>query len=272
MLGACTPGNSGKEEQKAIQDSLLSVQQDSLLNVFIGELELIDERVSQISVRNGVLPVDSVESTTITREGILSKVAALDQVIIQNQNELNKVFERIKKSNIKNEQLESMVSSMRDRIGRRDNEISELKDLLANKDLQLEEVILQIDKMRRENIALTEEIITMDEEAHVVNYIVGEAKELKSQGIITKEGGVLGLGSSKKMNVSNIDQTLFTTVDQRDLNSIPLYSKKAKLITNHPEGSYEFEAGENGTVQALNITDRQRFWQAGPYLVIEVSN
>jgi len=107
---------------------------------------------------------------------------------------------------------------------------------------------------------------------HTVHYIIGEQKELKDKGVITKEGGILGIGASKKLDVSKLEPSLFTDGDQRELLSIPLYSKKAKLITNHPEASYEFIMDSKGQVESLKVIDRKAFWSVTEYLVVEVDN
>ncbi len=61
----------------------------------------------------------------------------------------------------------------------------------------------------------------------------------------------------------------FISVDVREVKEIPLFAAKAKLKSNHPEGSYEFVKDEDGNL-TLNITDPKTFWSLGKYLVIEV--
>jgi len=47
-----------------------------------------------------------------------------------------------------------------------------------------------------------------------------------------------------------------------------LYSKKAKLLTNHPSSSYVLEKVNEYLV--LKITDPNKFWEISKYLVVEV--
>ena len=61
----------------------------------------------------------------------------------------------------------------------------------------------------------------------------------------------------------------FISIDIREVKEIPLFAKKAKLRSNHPEGSYEFIEDEDGNL-ALIIKDENTFWSLGKYLVIEV--
>ena len=53
------------------------------------------------------------------------------------------------------------------------------------------------------------------------------------------------------------------------MKEIPLFASKAKLKSNHPEGSYEFVEDEDRNL-TLKINDEKAFWSLGKYLVIEV--
>jgi len=272
VIASCGNPEAEKAAQKAVSDSLLQVQQDSLLDVFRGELQDISQRISQVSVRNGLLAIDSNEGDVLSKDMILKRVESLDGLLSNNKAELNQLYERMRKSNVKNKQMEDMLQSMQARIAEREEQIDKLMAMINDKDVVIDEIKASLDSMRRDNINLTEDVIHMDEEMHTVHYIIGEQKELKEKGVITKEGGILGLGASKKLDVSKLDQTLFTEADNRELLSIPLYSNKAKLITNHPESSYEFIMDSEGQVESLKVIDRKAFWSVTDYLVVEVDN
>ena len=84
--------------------------------------------------------------------------------------------------------------------------------------------------------------MTQDEALNTVYYALGTNKELKEQKIV--EGG--GLFSSKKVMEGEFNKNYFTAVDMRKLHDIPFDSKKAKLLTNHPEGTYELQKDNEG--------------------------
>lgn len=272
FIVACGNPEAEKAKQKAKEDSLLQVQQDSLLDVFRGELESISSKVNEVSVRNGMLNFDATEGVVLSKEVIMKQVESLDQLLSKNQSELDDLYNRMRQSKVKNSELEKLIASMQSRISQREEQIDQLMAMLGDKDILIENIKLAVDSFRRNNISLTEDLIEMDEEMHVVRYVVGENKELKEKGIITKEGGILGIGGTKKLDASQLDPSFFTVVDQRELQEIPLYSKKAKVITNHPETSYEWVMDSEGQVESLSIKDRKRFWSVSDYLVIEVSN
>lgn len=271
ILASCN-NEQAKQEEKLRQDSLLQVQQDSLMNVFHGELEAIASKVKEVNAKNGIFNLDTSENKVLSKETILSQVESLDQLLSSNQNQLNDLYKRMRDSKLNTEQLESKIKEMQETIAQREAYIDKLVKMLEDKDIKIDQILASVDSMRVTNIGLTEDVIKMDEEMHQVYYVVGEAKELKEKGITTKEGGLMGLGGSKKLDVSKLDISLFKMVDERDLTSIPLFSKKAKLVTNHPESSYSFKLDAAGQTESIEITDRKRFWMATDYLVVEVTN
>lgn len=271
ILASCN-NEQAKQEEKLRQDSLLQVQQDSLMNVFHGELEAIASKVKEVNAKNGIFNLDTSENKVLSKETILSQVESLDQLLSSNQNQLNDLYKRMRDSKLNTEQLESKIKEMQEAIAQREAYIDKLVKMLEDKDIKIDQILARVDSMRVTNIGLTEDVIKMDEEMHQVYYVVGEAKELKEKGITTKEGGLMGLGGSKKLDVSKLDISLFKMVDERDLTSIPLFSKKAKLVTNHPESSYSFKLDAAGQTESIEITDRKRFWMATDYLVVEVTN
>jgi hypothetical protein len=95
---------------------------------------------------------------------------------------------------------------------------------------------------------------------------VGTSKELKDNKVITKEGGVIGIGSTKKINTSDLNLSYFKEIDITQQSEIPINGKKAKLATSHPAGSYRFE----GEVEKLVIVDPAQFWSVSKYLVVVV--
>lgn len=269
---SCTNNEAQLEKQKLQNDSILQAQEDSLMNAFTLELQGIASVVNEVGTRNGLFDLDTSEGAGLSKDAIIKKVQGLDQLLAENQKKLDQISKNIRSNKVKNKELESMIKAMQESIAVRETEIKDLMKLLSDKDLQIEEIKTRVDSMRKDNIMLADEMVQMDQEMHSVYYVVGESKELKEKGLVTKEGGILGVGGTKKLDVSKMDNSLFTSSDQRDLESIPLYSEKARLITNHPEGSYEFLLDEDQKVTSLKITDRKKFWMAGDYLVIEVSN
>jgi hypothetical protein len=79
---------------------------------------------------------------------------------------------------------------------------------------------------------------------------------------------VLGLGGQKELK-ENFNSKAFTPIDITKVQTIPLQSTGAQLVTNHPSDSYSIEI-KGDQVSDLRITDPEKFWAASKYLVVVV--
>ena len=70
--------------------------------------------------------------------------------------------------------------------------------------------------------------------------------------------------------MSRFTKDYFTTADMRKLRDIPFDSKKAKLLTKHPAGTYEMQKDNEGYI-TLVITNPESFWSLSRYLVVELN-
>jgi hypothetical protein len=96
--------------------------------------------------------------------------------------------------------------------------------------------------------------------------VVGKTKELQNMKVIDRTGGLLGIGKTARLS-SSFDNKNFTKIDYVQVNTIPIDSKGAKIITTHPSDSYTMNK-EKDKVVSINITNAERFWSASKYLVV----
>ena len=99
-------------------------------------------------------------------------------------------------------------------------------------------------------------------------YCVGTQKELRDNNILTKEGGVIGIGTVNKLNTADLNKDYFKEIDITKVTVIAVDAKKAKVITAHPAGSYELVGKDH--VDNLTIKDTAAFWSLSKYLVVVV--
>jgi hypothetical protein len=109
----------------------------------------------------------------------------------------------------------------------------------------------------------------MDEQLHKAYWTFGTFKELKENGVVAREGGILGiLGTNKTLN-KELNHNYFTELDIRSTQTIPLYAKKAEVISEHSDSSYRF-VYQDDLIAYLEIEDPNEFWKLTKYAVIEV--
>lgn len=159
--------------------------------------------------------------------------------------------------------IESYLQTMKEK----DAEIASLREQLTQK----EQIILeqtekltqqteQVNHLTADNEAKQRAIDEQDQKLHSAWYVYGTKRELEEENILVK---------GKIMESDKVNHDYFTRIDIRATKSIPLYSKKVKLLTTHPEGTYSFVKDEKGEY-VFNIIQPEKFWSTSRYLVISV--
>lgn len=235
------------------------------------DLQAIKEKEGKISLTTE----ENVEFGKSQEEQILDDILTINDLMDSNrkriedlekklgrlQNKLNKKDKEYALALKQIEELQALIVNYTEMIAEREQQIVELKQRLVDKDME-------IDQLNQVSEAKSATIAQQTDELNTAYYVFGSKKELKEKNVITKEGGILGLGGSKKM-MDDFNAEYFTRIDITKTKEIPLFAKKAEVITTHPSGSYEIQ-GEDGSAEKLIITDADKFWSASKYLVVVV--
>jgi hypothetical protein len=121
-----------------------------------------------------------------------------------------------------------------------------------------------VDELKSETTNQKSTIQDQDATIHTAWYVFGTRSELKEQKIITSQG----LFKPSRVLESDFNKNYFVRIDARKTKSIPLYSSRAKILTNHPKNSYTLEKQDGSFTLLINNT--ADFWSISKYLVIEV--
>ena len=108
------------------------------------------------------------------------------------------------------------------------------------------------------NAANEQVIANQDKAMNQAWYVIAKKKSLKEQNIL-KKGDV--------MEQADVVKEDFIEIDIRNVAEIPVGAKKARILSAHPEGSYEIVNGEDG-LAVVKILDPQTFWSVTRYLVV----
>ncbi|MBL7882914.1 MAG: hypothetical protein JNL69_02515 [Bacteroidia bacterium] len=133
---------------------------------------------------------------------------------------------------------------------------------------ELERLNIEMASLNLNYQEANQEIGVKTEKLNTAFYAFGTSKELIKNGVLTKEGGFIGIGKSQKVK-EDFNKNYFTKVDITTTSEIVLGSKKAKLVTSHPADSYKIEGAE-GKAEKIVITNAENFWSVSKYLVIVV--
>lgn len=267
---SCGIGN--EKASNPVEDSLKNVAQnlggqvvakDSAIFGFIRAFNEIQDNLDVIKEKEKLLTTSSQkgELDQNQKEKIIGDIQAIYDLMVKNKQKLSSMNKKLKKANLKIAEFQQMIERLNGQIVEKDGEISELKTQLEKLNVELSEVSLNYK-------AAQEMLEDKTGKLNTAYYAFGTSKELIKQGVLTKQGGFIGLGKAEKLK-DDFNKSYFTKIDASETSNIALACKKAKLVTVHPTGSYKF-TGPEGKIEKLIITNVEEFWSASKYLVIEV--
>jgi chromosome segregation ATPase len=230
----------------------------------------IEKNIDELDLQQGALKIEllgGVENTETGKDRILLKIQLINTMLEQNNSKLKRLAEQLSKSNYKIAGLQKSIQELQERLANKDIEIAGLKKELVELNYEIDDLNVTVDSLTFIAELQKEVLQIQRDELETAYYCYGTKKELKENNIITREGGLIGLGKTTKLS-KDFNQEYFEKINIKEITEIPLAIKKAKLITNHPSGSYELVGEER--VEKLLITDANKFWEASKFLVIVV--
>lgn len=279
-LSLVTACNTKKEKEQenvdtnaatidSLRQALTQSQNES--SDLIETLSQIQDGFDQINEAEGRVNVQTRQGEGANKQVIIDNMAFIQRTLKLNRELISNLRQQLRTSNQSDARtkakLEEMVSNFTRQLEEKDKEIEDLRRQLADKDIQIAAQSEQISSLNdnvsnlsRENDEKARRVAAQEKALNTAYYVFGTKKELREQRILQR-GDVL------KGNDFNKDY--FTRIDLRVTRTIKLYSKSARLMTNHPAGSYSLDKDSQGQY-VLRITNPQAFWSVSKYLVITV--
>ena len=278
VLASCGQHKKEIARMQAKQDSIaqLGVQKDNSILEYIGAMNEIQSNLDSIKTIEKIVSVQAVPGTEVKAEAkkrIIEDIAQINSLLQKNKALVKALEGKLRKSNQKIAELEKMIELLNKQVGDKDEEIASLKQQLEKLNFDvagLNQKVETITKESEQAIKEKNEVIdTKTTELNTAYYAFGTKKELEAKNVIEKEGGVLGMGKTIKLK-KDFNREFFMKIDIREFNQLPLNTKKAKLVTYHPDGSYHMVMTEKKTVESLVIDKPEEFWKASKYMLIVV--
>ncbi len=270
IMVSCDPSNSKKA---AKNNEALKKENEALKLENSQKEEEYNELVTLITqVQDGLIQISEAEHRVVVantnpegvnaREQILENMLFIQESMQQYRSMIQQLENRLKSSSVDVSSLNNTLNKLRAQMEEQEQSIQELENQLAEKDSLIMQQGDQIDALNEENKQKNETLDKQTSELNTAWYVFGTRAELKEQKIL-QDGQVL--------TNSDFNQDYFTQMDIRALKEIPLESKKAKLLTNHPDHSYILQADDNNNKYlTLKIVDPASFWSVSKYLVVQV--
>lgn len=257
------------KEERNNQLAMKLHQRDSLINDYMTTFNQIEKDLQFIKEQESILDVQSKdpEFKGDKKKQIVQDIQLVNSLIEKNKQKIADLNTKLKKSGLEVSSLNEKLAMLSQTIEDRDKAIESMTAELSKKDEELanlsQEIIRFEDSVKFQKKVIDDKIGELNK-AYIAT---GNYKELKEKNIVSKEGGVLGLGSTKTLN-ENVSREYFTEVNISETKSFPVFSKEAELITEHPANSYEWVT-ENDTITYIIVNDPQEFWKLSKYAVVE---
>lgn len=271
---ACSDGNRSTSDAQATLTEgetetvdPVFAERDSLIALFndiSGDMIQL-KQVEQVVSVPGNLSGDCPQTPQLRDD-----IAAIRQTLEDRRQRLAELESKLKSSSTQNKNLLAMIDNLKAQMEQNEATIASLTSQLEAANRTIAGLNTQVDSLNNSVAAVSAEKAAADARNQVLTddlnrcfYVLGSKSELKDHKII--ETGFL---RKTKIMQGDYETSYFTKADRRTLTQIPLYSKKAKVLTNQPADSYTISTDSKG-LKTLEITNPGRFWGASNYLVVQ---
>lgn len=271
LLTSCGQFGSGSKALQAERDSLslaLSDREEEL-NLIMGTFNEIQEGFRQINEAEGRVDLQREQTgeKLSASQKVKDDLKLITEIMVQNREKLAQLQQQLKNSRYQSSELKKAIAGLEKELATKAEQIKVLQAELAAKNIRIAELddavaglTTDVKNLSAENEIKTKTVEAQEKAMNTAWYVFGTKSELKEQKIL-QNGDVL--------QNDDFNKDYFTEIDIRTGKEIKLYSKSAKLLTNHPEGSYSLVKDTKGQY-ILKIANPNKFWSVSRYLVIQV--
>ncbi len=273
-LAACT--QTVTKEEHDLEMRLLGTthtnSMDSLERMYITTLDEIDSNLDMVRDEYGVLvlgPNSNADYGISKKEQIINGISAINNVMAQNRQKIEKLEKSLKAYKNGKTELVKSIENAKARIEEQESQLNLLKDELMKKDFKINE-LNQIVLNRDETVnTLNKQNAEQKTKLERKYFVYGTKKQLAQKQVLVKQKGILKSIGKKTLN-ANLNEAEFVDINMYSNTEIPMEGKRPKLLTKHPEGSYQIKTDEDQYC-VLRITNPDEFWRTTNYLVVEVN-
>ena len=234
-------------------------KKDSLINAYALYINEIQENLAMITGEQGYVATKREEGELLNISSdiaIQDHIRTISELVAKNDAKIVELKRAVKSSGMEISEFEKMVITLSEDVATKNHEIFMLQQELENIDAAYSELFVALDEKQ-------DVIDKQQEQLNMAWYAIGSAKELKNAEVISREGGLLGIGKTNKLK-ADFNHDYFTEIDITTTTEVPLGGKNAELLTAHPSGSFTIDNGK------LTVVDYELFWSVSKYLVVVI--
>ena len=236
----------------------------------------IESALESVRAQENIIMMENQEGNT---NKAVSEINAIQQTLQENRQKIENLEKQLAEQGASSKALNQTVSRLKKQLEEKDTYIASLKDELQQSKEQIaslnervsdlndniSELNSNLDVMTVQNAAQQATIENQDALLNAVWICIAPQQTLVDKGIVSKGG----LFSSSEISKQGFDKSQFAEMDKREVESIPLNTKKPTIRTSHPQGSYQVVETDGGN-KVLEILDKEAFWSMSNYLVVSI--
>jgi hypothetical protein len=245
---------------------------DSSIGEWVTTFSEIERNIAIIKEKEHIISTKSAggELSNDKKQQIIDDIKYINTLIEQNKKKIASLNNQLSKSGGTIKGLQNTITGLEASVKQSEIDIIELKTTLLSKKFEIEQLNTEKTELQVAVVQKNETISIQTNEINKAFYACGTYKELRAKGLLTREGGFIGIGKSKTI-ASNFPDSSFKQIDITVMKSIQLDSKSAKLISEHPANSYQYIRDKDKKFVSLEITDPGQFWKISKYAVLEIT-
>ncbi len=249
------------------RDSIASEYQnlESDYNVTLDILNEVEAGLAQIREVEGriMLDVADVEQSDKTGKAlIISQFAQLKNILEDNKAKINQLQRLSKKESTA---FKATIERLEKELAERTALADSLQQVISQKNMKIEGLTADLEQAQTDlnqmsKLSAQQQDLLKSQEADMneVWYVIDKSVNLKANGIVTSGRAILN---------KSFDKSIFTKADLRELKYIPTGSKKVKILSSHPEDSYQLVKDDDKLIH-IEIFNPTQFWSVTKYLVV----
>ena len=268
LLCSCDFETSAYKNLRLQKDSIQALQLNQLaeLEEYIDLINDVDSGFDLIRESQNILTFASYDDENPSenmRQKVADNMYMISNLLAENQSKIAELEEKLQNSDVKSTKLRRMVNKLTADLKKKNTEIAQLREVLVSKDYQIDSLLV-VYRMAQDResklLAKTSEqdsIMAMqDAQLHRAYFFIGNRRALRENDIKVKDRD------------SGYRTELFTPVDVRVFDRLETSAKSAKILTKHPETSYEWQVLEDKT-KVLVIKNAADFWSVSRHLIVQ---
>lgn len=249
-------------------------KRDSLVDELGNAFNEIEKSLTFIKEKRGQLELASGEGVGPRRQVIIDDIKLMNRMLEESSKKIEELNRNLRSSGMEINSFNTRIVQLTKHVEEQSDSIQQLKNELAvrgNKIAEMDQQMTQLEnKISEKNDIIEKTIQSIREKESELNkafFTKGSFKELEQNDVVTRDGGFLWFGRTKILK-DNFNEDNFTKIDKRETDTIPLFSDKVEIISEHSESSYSL-IYEDDQIAYLKIENPKEFWKVSNYVVVE---